>query len=297
MNKNNKWFYEFDTKEKVNKDNGETITNIKKFGILKPNRRLREDGELFYASETSRFARAGVLPKAAWGTILSNGGGSISEKEREIYGNLLLEFRNYSFDLQSILIKPESDRTEQEKVKSEELLEKLEDIRKEIQSFESSQLSIFENTAEAKARNRAILWWVLQLSYSQNEQNEYVPVFSGETFEEKLESYDFYEEDQKEDSFILGVIRRLTYLITLWFLGRIDSLDDFKQFDSNFLLESSTNLEETSSSLSSSQISSSSSVEIKKQKSSSSTSSEVVIDQNSSSFSSSSTSPEQVVQT
>lgn len=276
MNKNNQWFYEFEGKEKINKDNGETITNIKKFAILKPNRKLREDGELFYASETSRFAKAGVLPKAAWGTILSNGGGSISEKEREIYGNLLLEFRNYSFDLQSILIKPESDRTTQEKTKSEELIQKLEEIRKEIQSFESSQLSIFENTAEAKARNRAILWWVLQLSYTQNEQNEYTPIFNGDTFEEKLGSYDFYEDNQDEDSFILGIIRRFTYLITLWFLGRIDSGDDFKQFDASFLLENSSNLNEVSSSSSSSEISSSSSQEVKEPVVSSSSSSELV---------------------
>lgn len=272
MNKNNNWFYEFEGKEKVNKDNGETITNIKKFAILKPNRRLREDGELFYASETSRFAKAGVLPKAAWGTILSNGGGSISEKEREIYGNLLLEFRNSSFDLQSILIKPESDRTEQEKSKSQDLIEKLEEIRKEIQSFESSQLSIFENTAEAKARNRTILWWVLFLAYSKNDQNEYTPVFEGDTFEEKLGAYDFYEDDQKEDSFILGIIRRFTYLITLWFLGRIESVDDFKQFDDNFLLDTSIKKEEVSSSSSSAAPSSSSSVEIKEIISSSSSS-------------------------
>ena len=98
----NKWLYEFDAKNVIKKDDGTQETVNKKFALLKPNRRLREDGELFYAAETSRFAKAGVLPKAAWGTILSNGGGSISEQEREQYGNLLLKFRDLSFELQTI---------------------------------------------------------------------------------------------------------------------------------------------------------------------------------------------------
>ena len=96
MEKYNKnWLYEFEIKN----DKDET----KKFAILKPNRKLKEEGELFYSSEVSRFAKAGVLPKAAWNTILSNGGGSISEKDREVYGNLLIDFRDKSFELQSIL--------------------------------------------------------------------------------------------------------------------------------------------------------------------------------------------------
>jgi len=253
MSKNNKnWFYEFEAKEKINSEDGKTTTVNKKLGILKPNRRIREDGELFYAAETSRFAKAGVLPKAAWGTILSNGGGSISEKEREIYGTLLLKFRDCSFELQTILIKPETERSDVEKRRSDELIQELDDIRKDIQSFEASQLSIFENTAEAKARNRAILWWVLNLSYIQNNENEFVPLFDGNSFDEKLNSYDIFEENEKEDSFILGVTRRLTYLITLWFLGRAETREDFSDFDANFILENYTNDETVISSSSSS---------------------------------------------
>ena len=61
----NKWYYEFSVTDK-------TGAQTKKYAILKPNRKIREDGELFFASETSRFAKAGVLPRAAWNTILSN---------------------------------------------------------------------------------------------------------------------------------------------------------------------------------------------------------------------------------
>lgn len=232
----NKWLYEFEVNDTLTKDDGSKENIIKKFALLQPNRRLREDGELFYAAETSRFAKAGILPKAAWNTILSNGGGSISEKEREIYGNLLIEFRDASFELQSILIKNESDRSDVEKIRSNELIKELDDIRKQIQSFESSQIAIFENTAEAKARNRAILWWLLNMSY-QKINDEYKPLFSGDSFEEKLDAYDFFEESEKGNEFILTVIRRLTYLITLWFLGRAETSKELEQLDTNFSSE------------------------------------------------------------
>jgi hypothetical protein len=234
----NKWLYEFDAKNVVKKEDGSQETVIKKFALLKPNRRLREDGELFYAAETSRFAKAGVLPKAAWGTILSNGGGSISDQEREQYGNLLLKFRDLSFELQSILIKGEGERSESEKLRSNDLINNLDDIRREIQNFESSQVAIFENTAEVKARNRTILWWVMNLSYKE-EGEGYKPLFEGESFEDKLVEYDNLEEEEDKNEFILSSIRRITYLITLWFLGRADTKEDFQSFDDNFLKESS----------------------------------------------------------
>lgn len=239
----NKWLYEFDAKNLIKKDDGSQETITKKFALLKPNRRLREDGELFYAAETSRFAKAGVLPKAAWGTILSNGGGSISDQEREQYGGLLLKFRDYSFELQSILIKGEGERTETEKLRADELINILDDIRRDIQNFESSQIAIFENTAEAKARNRTILWWVMNLSYEKDGDN-YKPIFVGDTFEQKLLQYDSFEEEENKYEFLLGVIRRITYLTTLWFLGRVDTQEDFENFDKSFLKENMFEVED-----------------------------------------------------
>jgi hypothetical protein len=239
----NKWLYEFDAKNIIKKDDGSQETVVKKFLLLKPNRRLREDGELFYATETSRFAKAGVLPKAAWGTILSNGGGSISDQEREQYGNLLLKFRDLSFELQTILIKGEGERTESEKLRSNELISDLDYIRKDIQNFESTQIAIFENTAEAKARNRTILWWVMNLAYEKDADN-YKPIFIGDTFEDKLLQYDNFEEEDNKYEFLLGVVRRITYLTTLWFLGRADTSEDFEMFDKSFLKENKLEVEE-----------------------------------------------------
>lgn len=220
-----KWYYEFTS---VNKEtNKET-----KYAVLKPNRRLREDGELFFASETSRFAKAGVLPKAAWNTILSNGGGSISESEREDYGKLLISYRDRSFELQSILIKSEGTRTEQDNKRIDEIIVEIEEIKRNIQGFEAEQINIFENTAEAKSRNRTILWWVLSLAFKEDD-GKYVPFFTGDTFNDKLDNYDLIEEGG--DIGLSDTIKRFTYLITLWFLGRIDTVEDFQAFDKDYI--------------------------------------------------------------
>ena len=234
-----KWYYEFSALI-----NGDKET--KKYAILKPNRKIREDGELFFASETSRFAKAGVLPRAAWNTILSNGGGTISDSERETYGKLLGDYRSASFELQAILIKNDGTRSDVENKRIEELLAQIEQIKKDVQSFESEQINIFENTAEAKARNRTILWWVLNMAYT-DDNGEYKPMFAGETFNDKLDSYDAIEESG--DEFYSATVKRLTYLVTLWFLGRAEKTEDFQQIDNDFIsaLESDEKKDEDSS--------------------------------------------------
>jgi hypothetical protein len=225
---NKKWYYKFNTEKEVKNSDGTSSKEVLNFAILKPNRRLREDGELFFASEVSRFARAGVLPKAAWNTILSNGGGSISEQDREVYGELLTAFRDKTFDIQSLLIKTDGVRTEEDKELLNKLTTELDDVRRQIQSFESSQINIFENTAEAKARNRTILWWVTNLLY-QEKGTDFTKFFDKNTLDENLDRYDDIEES--DDEALQSSIRRVSYLITLWFLGRAENEDDFKELD------------------------------------------------------------------
>ena len=232
---NKKWYYQFDAGREIKNEDGTSTREESKFAILKPNRRNREDGELFYASETSRFAKAGVLPKAAWNTILSNGGGTVSDDQKEEYGSLIVQFRDKSFELQSLLIKSDGERSTEEQARLDLLTTEMEEVRRKIQSFESAQINIFENTAEAKARNRAILWWVVNLAHK-SVDGKFVAIFDAENFEANLDKYDEIEQ-LEDDGFMMGVLRKFTYLITLWFLGRAETEEDFATFSKN--LESS----------------------------------------------------------
>jgi hypothetical protein len=234
--KKKQWLYEFEAVETIRNEDGSQESKTRYFSIAKPNRRAREEGELFYAAETSRFAKAGVLPKAAWNTILSNGGGAISDLDREGYGTLLMRYRDLAFEVQTSLLKDENERTEVESEKLSEAVLELGVIGREVQAFEADQINIFENTAEAKARNRTILWWVMCLAH-EKVKTDYKPVIDAKSFEDKLDLYDDLEEDVDGNNFILNVLKRTMYLITVWYLGRASTNEELAEFDKTFKSE------------------------------------------------------------
>lgn len=212
---NKKWLYAF-----YGKINGEN----KKFFILKPGRRLRQSGELEYAKQLAKFVKAGLLPKAAWGTILDNAGGTISETEAESYTSAKNRFFELSLRLGSL---QQREKSEENTNEIEQVMFEIESAKNQIQAFELEQIYIFENTAEAKARNSTIEWWLCNLSYDENQE----PFFKGQSVEEKLDWYDSLDSKNDSDADMLKIGQRFSYLITLWFLNRIGTPDQFKDAD------------------------------------------------------------------
>lgn len=210
-----KWLYAF-----YAKIDGEN----KKFYILKPGRRLRQSGELEYAKQLAKFVKAGLLPKAAWGTILDNAGGTISDTEAESYSSSKNRFFELSLQLNTL---QQQEKNEENLKKIEDIMFDIEIVKNQIQAFELEQIYIFENTAEAKARNSTIEWWLCNLSYGENQE----PFFKGQSVEEKLDWYDSLDPSNEKDSNILKIGQRFSYLITLWFLNRISTFEQFKDAD------------------------------------------------------------------
>ena len=90
-----------------------------------------------------------------------------------------------------------------------------------------AQSSLFEQTAENRARNKTILWWTLQLSYLEDEKGELTAVFPQDGYNEKLARYD--EMEESEDSFEEELISKLLYYVSFWYVGKVNSEDDFKK--------------------------------------------------------------------
>jgi len=202
------------------KANGEN----KKFFILRPNRKLKQAGELEYAKQLAKFVKAGLLPKAAWGTILDNAGGTISDSDAENYSNSKNKFFELSLELGRL---QQQDKTDENETKIQEVMFDIEAVKNQIQSFELEQIYVFENTAEAKARNATIEWWLCNLAVEENDEL----FFKGKDIEDRLDWYDSLNSGDKTEQELLKIGQRFSYLITLWFLNRVSSQEEFKEAD------------------------------------------------------------------
>jgi hypothetical protein len=240
---NLKWLHEFNLNketeveetEVTKNEQGEEIKVTKKvkkmvpikFKILKPNRRLHEQAELTYAIKLSECVKAGLLTKSLLSKRYQNDGGAMSEPEKTEYTKLYLELFKLESDYERLLLKDK--RTEEDNENLEKLLFGLANARRQIQQIEYNQSTLFDQTAENKARNHVIMWWILNLSYQELEDNKVEPLFGIGSVEERLVKYD--EVEEANDEFMLKAIRKLTYLLSFWYMGRANSSEEFKKVE------------------------------------------------------------------
>ena len=88
-----------------------------------------------------------------------------------------------------------------------------------------------------KARNRTILWWTLNLAYIKEDGDEdFKSVFDGETFENKLNSYDEIEEGEEyseggEKQHFSIAVKKFAYFISFWYSGQATDKEGFDAAD------------------------------------------------------------------
>tara|TARA_B100000029_G_C17544514_1_gene947964 strand:+ start:388 stop:1257 length:870 start_codon:yes stop_codon:yes gene_type:complete len=221
-------------------ENGEEITTkkevekvINKTVILKkPTRSLFDEGDLFFGIKLSEGIKAGLLTRQMLSKRFSNDGGVLSEGDKDRYAELYLAMFESQNDIEKITMIPESDRTEEEKETFSNAIKKASVVREEIQSFELDQASLFDNTAENRARNKTILWWVLHLSYFLEQDGSHTSIYGEGTYDQRLEKYDELEED--ENDFWVTLSKKLIYYISFWYVGRASSEEDFKNLVTEF---------------------------------------------------------------
>ena len=216
-----------ETETSVN-DKGEevkTTKNVKKpvektFVVKKPNRSLYDEAELFYGVKLSEGIKAGLLTRALLAKRFNNDGGILSDGERDKFAGLYMGLFEKQAKLQKLELRDSKELTSEEAREKELLIEELGSAREEIQEFEMAQAALFDQTAENRARNKTILWWVLQLSY-EKVGDDYVEVFKGKGFEERLAEYDKFEE--LEDDFLDEMLKKFSYVVSFWFVTKADT--------------------------------------------------------------------------
>jgi len=225
--KNKKYLYSFEVKNESG--------TARKFAILKPNRKLKEEGELYYASKLSQFIASGILPKILWDKMFKDQGGTISEAEKKEYSSVFIELSDIREKIEKISVKKENERTEEEKSKLSALQAEALLLRKQMQELELAQINAFEYTAEAKARNKSIVWWAANLGAELDSIGDHKLILRGEDIDSKL---DYYDEVIEGDDFLSKVFSRINYLVTIWYLGSANSFYELELLDKEFLKRS-----------------------------------------------------------
>lgn len=194
--------------------------------IKRPSRRELEEAELEYSVEMSRCVKKGILTKAMLAKKYSDTGGVFSEDEAKAYTDLykqVLDLQNEYIRLDSADKKDEKQTERFEKIKAE-----LSDVKRQIVEMESTFQSFFDHTADVKAQNRLLLWYVINLTYILNDgQDEPVPYFSGSDFEQKIE--DYYKKEESGDSFYFAAIKKASTILAFWFFNQASEPKEFDE--------------------------------------------------------------------
>lgn len=195
--------------------------------LKKPTRRQIEEADLEYSVEMSRCIKKGILTKAMLAKKYSDTGGSLSEEESKT----LVDLYKKVFDLQNEMVRIEaSSKQEENKEKIDQIVSEMTATRKEIVEIESNYRSLFDHTADTKAQNRLLLWYILNLTYIKKEDDsKEKSYFLGSTFEDKLENYYKKEEEPPKEYSLIS--RKVSTLIAFWFFNQASSEEDFKKLD------------------------------------------------------------------
>ena len=228
--------------EKSKNDEGEEVTVTKtksekkpvKLVIRKPNRRLYEDGELFYAVKLGEGIKAGLLTKAF---IVKKFQNAMEEKdenrERKEYAELYYKLLKEQEELEKLRLNLDNEDEEYRSKKAAECVANIQSTQSKIQEYELAQNNLFDQTAEKRAQNQTIMWWVLHTAYyDQDENGNYEPVFGDGDYDKRIEEYDRLEE--KNDPFWTEVVKKYAYFVTFWYLNGVNSQDQFDEVANMF---------------------------------------------------------------
>lgn len=204
-----------------------------RFRIMRPTRRQIEQADLEYSKRLNFMMREGLLTKAMVIKKYADTGGVLTEEEsKEIIrmqkkmNELMLEFLELSTN---------KKRTKEQDKRLENVTEELNQLRTDLARVESSYSHLFQHTADMKAMNHVILWYVLNLTKIEEPKLDeagkdtgdikWVDFFKGDTFDEKQE--DFFSKEDNDDELYALSHKKLTYFISFWYNGAATVRDDF----------------------------------------------------------------------
>lgn len=220
-----------ETEESIN-EAGQKVTITKdvttqvphNYFIKKPTRALFDEAELFYGVKLSEGVKAGLLTRTLLNKRYVDDGGILADKTKNAEADAYKDLYDAQNELQRLTSLEEKDRPDYFAAKKEELETKVTVIKNSLTELEMQKESLFDNTAETRARNKVITWWILFLSYYEK-NGEKQPFFGEGDYEARMNRYD--EIFESEDPHLVKVANAFIYFISFWYVGRANSKEDF----------------------------------------------------------------------
>jgi hypothetical protein len=201
-----------------------------RISIAQPTRRQVEDADMEFSVEMSRCIKKGILTKAMLAKKYSDTGGLLSEEDAMELTRLYAKLAEMQNKWLKIDIK--KTKSSNDKKKGSELDEEMINLRKRIVDLESSYQALFNHTADIKAQNKSLLWYMINLTKIKKDEDEddfYEFLFKGDTQEEKEDSY--YEMEESEDSFYESLRSKLLSFLSFWYFSANATEEDFKSLE------------------------------------------------------------------
>jgi len=218
------------TKEKVIEKEMRDVSEETPVRVIlrKPTRTQLEDGDMFYSIWLNKYIKMGLLTRAMLAKQHLDVGGSLTEEEKQRYAQLYVRLYEKQQAVQRFGLKTPEERSNDETERLARAVEELGVIRKELSDFEAVQASMFDHTADIKARNKTITWYLLNLTHiveGDSDDAESTPLFNGETYDDKYDSY--MELDEQDDPVYMASIDKLSSLATIWYMSGVSGQEDF----------------------------------------------------------------------
>lgn len=198
--------------------------------LKKLSSRDSDDMKLFESVCFSKLQAQGVATKLMILNAYSNAGGVVSEKE----------IKEWQEDVtKANKVRNEIVKKKTKKEETKELEEEYESILAVLRDRELVHESIFHKSAENLAEQDVILWLTLNFTFLK-EGGKFIPVFRGETFDDKK---DFYYEICDEESDIFDLEKRIfTKAYGFWHLWNrgVNTEEQFKEYEELVYGESDT---------------------------------------------------------
>jgi len=229
---------ETETKKRKNKETGkmEEVSVDKtvkkevpiKVIIKEPNRRQLEDADMEFSIEMSNCIKRGILTKAMLAKKYSDSGGLLSEEDAKFLTRKYSELGDLQNKYTRLSAKPKKTKADEDRLTS--MMGDMADKRREIVDIETSYSSLFNHTADNKAQNKVILWYLVNLShYQEDESDDIKPFFNGEESEDKINQY--YDIDENGDEIFDLAKDKLSTFLSFWYFSSNASVEDFDQLN------------------------------------------------------------------